>query len=165
MMITFLGKPLLILCSVVTMFTGPSCWRDPYEIKLAETVTIGEEWVELRPQPSLKAEKDLQMVVLELQPPLRDDFYKEGNGPNKGSGILMPDGDVINPEIQVIDQSGNVFNLVYAGSRRTTWPVYNLPHPNEWPRDRDYTTVRIRSPRPIKVKAIYWYCESAKDLK
>ena len=41
--------------------------------------------------------------------------------------------------------------------------VYNLPYPDEWPRDRAYQTIRIRSPRPFKCKAVYWLNESAKD--
>jgi hypothetical protein len=165
MMITFLDKPLLVLFCLATTIMEPSCLRDSYEVRLSGPVTVGSEWIEFHPRPSLKAEKDLQMILLELDPPFKDDFYKEGSGPNKGSGILMPDRDVINPEIQVVDQSGNEYNLIYAGSRRTFWPVYNLPHPNNWPRDREYTTVRIRSPRSFKCKAIYWYCESAKDLR
>jgi hypothetical protein len=72
-------------------------------------------------------------------------FNLSAYGPNKGSGILLPDRDVINPDVEVVDQSGNVFSLVYAGSRRTFLPVYNLPSPNKWPRDREYATVRIRS--------------------
>jgi len=76
----------------------------------------------------------------------------------------MPDQTVINPEIQVIDQYGNTYGLVYAGARRGM-PAYDLPYPNEWPRDREYKIVRIRSPRSIKCKAIYWFCESTKDWK
>jgi hypothetical protein len=113
----------------------------------------------------IKVDKDHDLVVLQLEPPYKDDFYMEGKGPKKGQGILMPDGEVINPDIQVIDQYGNTFDLVYAGARRTFWPAYNLPYPNQWPRDREYQAVKIRSPRPIKVKAIYWFCESNKDLK
>jgi hypothetical protein len=67
------------------------------------------------------------MIRSDLEPPFKDDFYAEGNGPNKGAGILMPERDVINPEIQLVDQYGNVFDLVYACSRRTFSPVYNLP--------------------------------------
>jgi hypothetical protein len=126
---------------------------------------VTNQWIELHPKPSLRADKDNQLVVLELEPPLKDDFYREGKGPNKGQGILMPDGEVINPEMEVIDQYGNTFNLVYAGARRTFWPAYNLPHPNAWPRDREYRVVKIRSPRPIKIKAIYWFCESNNDSR
>jgi len=100
-----------------------------------------------------------------LEPPFRDDLYKDGKGLNKGQGILMPDGEVVNPEIQVVDQYGNIFNLVYRGARRGLWPAFGLPYPNEWPRDRKYRTVRIRSPKPIKCKAVYWFCESNRDMK
>jgi hypothetical protein len=142
-----------------------SCGQESYQVKLSGPVTVGDQWIEFHPQPFLKAEKDLQMVVLELEPPFKYDFYKEGSGPNSGMGILMPDGEVINPEIEVIDQDGNKFNLVWSGARQTFSPVYSLPHPNQLPRDREYKTVRIRSPRPVKCKAIYWFCESAKDWK
>jgi len=162
---TFLERPLVVLSCVAIIIMENSCLRDSYEVKLSGPVSIANEWVEFHPQPLLKAEKDSQMILLDLESPFRDDFYGEGNGPNKGSGILMPNRDVINPEIEVIDKYGNVFHLVYAGSRRTFWPVYNLPNSIKWPRDREYTTVRIRSPKFIKCKAIYWYCESNKDIK
>lgn len=143
----------------------PSCQRDSYEVKLSGPVIIAEEWVELKPETPLRADKDLHMVLLELEPPFKYDFYHDGKGPNKGKGILMPEGDVINPEIEVIDQHGNSFKLVWSGARRTLSPVYTLTSPNQWPRDREYKMVRIRSTRPIKCKAIYWYCESDKDMK
>ena len=129
---------------------------------ISAPVTIGEEWLELHPASPLKAEKTYQYVYLDLEPPLRDDLYNDGKEPNKGKGILMPDGDVINPKIEVIDQYGNAFDFVYAGSIGFK-PTYKVPSPNELPRDREYKTVRIRSPRPIKVKAIFWFCDSSKD--
>jgi len=136
-----------------------------YKVKLAGPVGITDEWLELKPTEPLRAERDSQMVVLELESPFRYDLYGDGKGANKGHGILMPDGDVINPEIEIIDQYGNTFKLVWSGARRSFSPVYDLPYPNKWPRDRQYTTVRIRSPRPIECKAIYWFCESSKDQK
>jgi hypothetical protein len=107
----------------------------------------------------------VQMLLLELEPPFKYDFYHDGKGQNKGEGILMPEGNVINPEIKVVDQQGNSFKLVWRGARNTFAPVYNLTYLNKWPRDREYNIVRIRSSRPIKCRAIYWYCESNKDMK
>lgn len=164
MAITFIQKIFSVSFCVV-MLTQSSCFRDSYEVKVSGPVAISSEWLEFKPDKPLKAEKDLQMILLELEPPLKDDFYSQGTGSNRGKGILMPDGDVINPEIQVVDQYGNAFQLVYSGARQTFSPVYDLPYPNKWPRDRQYTTVKIRSSKPIKCKAIYWFCESAKDLK
>ena len=140
-----------------------SCQQvDSYEIKISGPVTIGDEWIELHPERPLKAEKTFQWVYLDLELPFRDDLYKDGKEPNKGKGILMPDGEVINPDIEVIDQYGNKFTLVWRGGIGLS-PKYGLPYPNELPRDREYKTVRIRSPRPIKAKAIFWFCDSSKD--
>ncbi len=164
-MIIFIFKTLGVLLCAAVMLMEPSCIRDSYEVKISGSVEITDQWIELHPKPYLKPDKDYQLIVLELESPLKYDLYREGKEPNKGQGILMPDGEVINPEIQVIDQYGNTFNLVYAGARRSFWPAYNLAYPNAWPRDREYKTVRIRSPRPIKCKAIYWFCESNQDMK
>src|SRR5215213_10544564 len=136
--------------------------RDSYRTKISGPVTISDRWVELNPGTNLKADKTFQWVVLELKPPFKDDFRGEGKGPNKGKGILLPDGEVINPEIEVIDQFGNKFTLVYAGAEGLN-PKYGTSYPNKLPRDREYTMVRIRSPKAIECKVIYWHCDSSKD--
>jgi hypothetical protein len=127
-------------------------------------VTLGDEWIELRPKSPLKAEKTFQWVLLELEPPFKGDLYKEGKGTNIGKGVLTPDGDVINPEIEVVDQYGTTFKLYWGGAFGLQ-PAYDVPYPNKLPRDREYTMVRIRSSKPIKCKAIFWFCESSKDWK
>jgi hypothetical protein len=163
MIINLFPRAVSVMLCAGAMLMPFSCQEpDSYEIKISGPVTIGEEWLELHPASPLKAEKTYQYVYLDLEPPLRDDLYNDGKEPNKGKGILMPDGDVINPKIEVIDQYGNAFDFVYAGSIGFK-PTYKVPSPNELPRDREYKTVRIRSPRPIKVKAIFWFCDSSKD--
>lgn len=162
-MMIFLPKVISVSFCIILMLTPNSCQQaDSYEIQVSGPVTIGDKWMEFNPEQPLKAEKTFQYVYLVLEPPLKDDLYQEGKEPNTGKGILMPDGEVINPEIEVIDQDGNAFNLVYGGSIGLK-PTYHLASPKELPRDRVYTTIRIRSSREIKCKAIYWYCESSKD--
>jgi hypothetical protein len=159
----FVWKAVSMLFCAGAILMPFSCQQpDSYEIKISGPVTIGAEWIELYPKEPLKAEKDLQMVFLDLEPPLKGDLYKEGKEPNKGKGILMPDGEVINPEIEVLDQYGNGFKLVYSGGIGFK-PTYNLLYPGTWPLDREYKAIRIRSPRPIMCKAISWFCESRKD--
>jgi hypothetical protein len=163
MIINLFPKVVSALLCAGAMLMPFSCQQpDSYEIKISGPITIGDEWIELHPEAPLKAEKTYQYVYLDLEPPFKDDLYQEGKEPNKGKGILMPDGEVINPQIEVIDQNGNTFHLVYGGSIGFK-PMYKAPSPNELPRDREYKTVRIRSPRPIKVKAIFWFCDSSKD--
>ena len=164
-MIALAHKGLAVLFSVSVMLTQSSCFHDSYWIKLSGFVQVGDQWTEFSPAPRLKAEKNLQYVVLDLEPPLREDIYDEGTGPNKGHGILMPDREVINPEIEVIDQYGNAFSFVWKGATEGM-PIYGyVTQSNGMPRDREYQSVKIRSPRAIKVKAIYWFCESSKDWK
>jgi hypothetical protein len=160
-----------VLFCGTTLLTQPSCLEESYSVKISGPVTLDEKWVEFNPKPYLKPDKDWQEIGLELEQPFNDDFFKKGKGPDKGKGILMPDGDVINPEIEVMDQYGNVFKLVYTGAigvggnGKGGKVTYANPYPQKFPRDREYKAVRIRSLRPIKCKAIYWLCESAKDLQ
>ena len=148
----------------IAIFTQSACVRDSHWVKISGPVSISGEWIELRPEEPLKAEKTFQRVVLDLEPPLKYDLMKEGNEPDAGKGILMPDGEVINPEIEVIDQYGNTFGLVWSGATGAApSPTYSLPRTNKLPRDREYKVIRLRSPKPIKCKAVYWFNESSKD--
>ena len=162
-MSTFLQKPFVVLFCGAVMLIEPSCLRESYQVKLSGAVKLGDQWVEFRPKSPLKADKTFAWVLLDLTAPLTDDTYGEGKGPHKGKGILMPGGEVINPDVEVVDQYGNTFELVYGGAKGG--PIYGYPYPNKLPPDREYKSVRIRSPRPIKCKAIYWYVESSKDWK
>ena len=161
----FLSRAIIVVLVGGLTLMELSCQRRSYEVKLSGPITIAEQWVELEPKAPLKVDQDLQMVVLELEAPFKYDFYKEGRGANKGQGILMPDGEVINPEIEIVDSSGKKFSLVYSGARQTFSPVYDLPYPNKWPPHAEYKSIRIRSDRPIKCKAIYWLSESSQDWK
>ena len=147
-----------------------SCWRHSDFVRLSGPVTLTESWLEINPNPPLRPDKDWQEIGLELEQPFNEDFFSEGNGPHKGKGILLPDKDVINPDIEVIDQYGNVFPLVYAGafvpgSGKGGTVRYARSYPAQFPTDRHYKTVRVRSPKPIKLKAIYWLCQSLRDMK
>ena len=105
-----------ILVVLLIIFVGcieGSCMRDSYEIKLSGPITIDANWTEFRPQGALKADKDIQWVLLELEPPFKDN---SSLGPGTKGGVLMPDGEVENPEIEVVDQYGNAFKFVWSGT-------------------------------------------------
>jgi hypothetical protein len=152
------------------MPTQTSCILHSRLVKISGPVTIGGEWTRLRPDPPLKAEKDSQLVVLDLDPPFKYDLDKEGSGPDRGHGVLTPEGEAVNPEIELVDENGASFSLVYRGATGIVGagesPKYGTASgAPELSQDRKYTEVRIRSPKPIKCKAIYWFCESTKDWK
>ena len=145
-----------------------SCRRESRLVKISEAASIEDQWTEFRPSPPLRIEKDWGTILLDLEPPFKDDFYIGGQGPEKGKGILMPGGEVINPEIELTDEYNNTFHLVWEGSRRVVAsngsPIYG-PSKGELPRDREYTTIRMRSNIVLKCRAIYWLDESGKDWK
>jgi len=163
-------KSVNCICCVAALLTltNQPVKRYSYSVKLIGRTTLENTWVEFHPEPYLKPDNDGQTVCLELEKPYTDDFFSKGNGPNKGKGILMPDGDVINAEIAVQDQLGNVYELVYVGAwvsgdGKQATVRYGLPYPQKFPKDKQYTFVKIRSPRPVKCKSIFWYCDSVKD--
>src|SRR5215467_14771900 len=80
-MTTSIVNSLIVFFSCAAMLIGSGCMRESYEVKLSGSVEIHNEWVEFTPKEPLKAEKTFQWVVLELEPPLRDDLYNEGKGP------------------------------------------------------------------------------------
>jgi len=145
-------------------FLGGILHASLFTNQVSGRVELGPEWIELREHSPLKADKDLQWVQLELDSPFQDDIYNEGRGPDKGKGILLPNGEVTNPEIELVDERGTVYKLVYHGSRSGA-PVYGVSDARSLPRDHQYTVVRIRSSTPIKCKAVYWFSESSKDWK
>jgi len=163
-------KCFLTTLVLFALLAHTSCLQDSYSVKLSGPLTVESDWIELRPQTPLRAEKDVQDVILILTTEFDLKFDKYETGANS-RGIVLPAGELINPEVQVIDQYGNSFALVLSGSKPVgRWaishgPTYSLPSPNHLPRDRVYSTVRIRSSQPVKLKAIYWFCDSVKDWK
>src|SRR5262245_14747175 len=110
-------KPVVALPCLLVIAMQTSCLLHSKVVKISGPVTIDDQWTELRPSPPLKTEKDLQLLLLDLDPPFKDDLYTEGRGPDSGKGVLMPDGETINPVIELIDQYDKSFSLGYAGAR------------------------------------------------
>src|SRR6266403_2106343 len=72
-------------------------------------VSISSEWTEIVPKKPLRVESQIQMIVLDLDKSL--DLERDG------WGIVSSDGSVVTPEVELIDQEGNVFRL----EQPSTW--------------------------------------------
>ena len=122
------------------------------EQEIAGEVIISTEWVEFAPEIPLKPEKDAQEVVLDSAVPLVRDNLDLKN-------IRLTDGTQVKPELQLVDQYGNVFNATV--NRYMTPSRYNNGISCSVPRlpeDRLYTKVRVRSDKPLKLARIVWHC-------
>lgn len=123
------------------------------EIKGA--ITISSDWIEITPDKPLKPTRDVQMITIALEPPFQGEF--------EAKAIRTPDGSLVQPQVQLVDQNGNTFELNYGGFRgRMAMDFSNF---DKLPKDREYKTVRIRSDKPINCKKILWSCYNWKDLK
>ena len=103
----------------------------------------------------MKPSRQNQYVVLDATPPFVVD--------EKTRGIRLPDGSIVTPEVQIVDQNGKIFNLTSWTLFSTTSGVWRrgfyLP---ALPQGRKYRTVRIRSERPITISKITWLCHTGK---
>lgn len=126
-------------------------------VVLAEGSTITSEWLEVGDRSSLEIKKDNHYVSLLLVPPFAGDAYARG--------IKTPDGKIINPEVLLLDQNGNEYEMVFAGSRRSGDDVFvNYRYQNGLPAGKVFTSVRLRSSDPFPVKQILWSGYDAEDL-
>lgn len=141
----------LILLGVIGFYL----FRSPFlDREIKGQVTISSYWLEITPDKPLKPERDVEEVELSLEPPFIGDF--------ESHKVRLPDGSLVLPEVQLIDQNGNTFNMKYRGfNGRMNIYFSNF---DELPKDREYRTVRIRSEKPINCKKIYWSCYYTGDI-
>ena len=143
---------LTLSCSVYNKIY-PDLDRD-----ISGPVTITPEWFEITPKEPLKPEREVQNVIVWFAIP-----YQTRHPP----ALVFQDGAAITPEVQLIDQHGNVFNLraSAAGSSGLGYRCCDGVFDKGLPKDRTYRTVRVRSDKPIQASKIVWRCYNPWDHK
>jgi hypothetical protein len=143
------------------------------ERQISGPVLIGPEWLDIRLDKPLRVSRRTQTVLLYVSD--KHESYDELDAPDeRRSAMRFPDGSVVRPEVQVVDEYGNVFRLnavSFLGKDRTSGQLnaglgfstqYNLAIDSDFPSDRVYPLVRVRSDKPIHVSSIVWYCNTGK---
>ena len=120
---------------------------------IAGETEINSEWLEINPDPALKFIGKTPLVILELEGDYAPDF-----GARK---LRYPDGTFSAPEMQLIDEQGNVFSLYLLMAHHRDRTGSNAMGGAgfgslDLPRDRSYVKLRIRSEKPMKVSKIIW---------
>src|SRR5262245_4990231 len=83
---------------------------DDVESKISGPVTIGPEWMEIRPDNPLKVSRRTQSILLYVSD--KHESYNELNDPSGRSWAMrFPDGSLVRPQVQLFDQYGIVYNL------------------------------------------------------
>ena len=136
---------LLIYGYVTYWFATKQIWRE-----LAQDVLISSDWLEISPRPNLKARHHVQYVYLAIEGYDPDRFAPLGP-------ITLPDGTELNPEVQVLDDYGQVYSLKGL-SRIGSLVGFGASFPQE----RFYTAVRIRGDKSFRCSKVYWECSRLK---
>ncbi|MCY7377573.1 MAG: hypothetical protein LH472_16570 [Pyrinomonadaceae bacterium] len=130
------------------------------EIVLESDFLITSDGKEINIKNLVKIEKDINYISILLEP---SDETITFNG---GGGIRIPSGEIVNPEIKLLDEDGKEYLLAYGGSRHYGNNEYaNYRYQVDLPVDKKYEKVLIRSDIPIKSQKIIWSGYNAKDLK
>jgi hypothetical protein len=121
---------------------------------LAENIQVSSEWTEITPEKPLQGTEQIQRVMLSIED------YESMSDDSDAGNIKLKNGTEINPEIQIVDENGKVYELRAIGLRNGD-VVFSLEK-GLLPRDVTYKNVGIRSDKPFPAREIYWYDYSFK---
>lgn len=142
--VLLLGFYAFFVYSVKTMHTSQT---------LAENIQISSEPTEITLEKPLKGKKLVQQIALSI----------EGYKPkitDQGFVIKLTDGTIVNPQIEVVDENGNVYPLekngrTFTGNGDLVDVRFGGIDGMSVPGNLAYKTVRISSDKPFRCN-IYW---------
>jgi len=124
--------------------------------EIAGPVSISSEWMEILPKEPLKPEREVQEILIWFAQPYTTDF----------NGIISPDGHTFYPEVQLIDQRGDAYNLRISAISSSGIGLSCCKEGHQpLPKDRNYRAVRLRSDRPVNGSKVVWRCYNPWDYK
>lgn len=120
---------------------------------IAGATAITSEWLEIQPAPVLKPSSKTSFVILELEGDYTPDFQAQR--------LHFPDGSLGMPEVQLVDELGNVFPLHFLMVHHRDRTGSNVMGgagfgANDLPANRSYSKVRVRSDKPLQCSRIIW---------
>lgn len=125
-------------------------WYSPYlDQELAGTTTTGSQWLEIVPKSPLRVERQRHMIALDLD--------RSINAEREGSGLVLPDGSIVRPQVELVGQDGTIYELNKPSFfLSNTGEILAYFSGSDLPSDKAYIKVRIRSDRPVRCNRIFW---------
>jgi hypothetical protein len=143
----------LVVCCAIA-FGG--CEMKPVVRVLAEEGQLGEEWLEIHPDPPLKVSRQVQRISIDVADVADWDMRLEN------ASFVMPDGTPVKIDVELVATDGTRFTLDSVGlgpgltfSRR---PLETGSAGSRIPQDLEFSTVRLRSDAPLKAGKLEWIC-------
>jgi hypothetical protein len=148
-----------LICLVPVVIVGLYMSVDLYHFfnpyldrEISGPMTISSQWIEIVPKKPLSVQRQIQYMILDVIDPFDPDYDQWS--------LRLQDGSIVTPEVQLVDESGNTYNLTSPALDSKGIGFRN----SELPKDRAYRAVRIRSNKPIKLSRIYWRCYNQWDV-
>jgi hypothetical protein len=157
-----IGSAFVLSAMVLTVFIsgGIYRWFFPYlDQEVTGPILISSEWTEIVPKKPFHVERQIQIVVLDLDKSV--DLQKEG------WGVVLSDGSVVTPEVELIDQEGNTYPLEVPSawfSPSTGVKYREFSSKNDLPKGKTFRAIRIRSDKPVRCNRIFWRCYNMWDV-
>lgn len=128
----------------------------PIVRSIAETIQIDTEWREIHPDPPLEVSRQIQRISIDVPSVADWDLRPES------ASFLMPDGTSIKVEVELIAADGGRFVLdsvgLGPGLTFSRLPPEAGDVGSRFPEDMKFTTVRVRSDKPLQGGRITWIC-------
>jgi len=146
------GTLLIVLVVAFMLYRRMGLLPTSSDRDIAGATAITSQWSEIGPTPALKPSSKQSLVILELEGDYTPDFQAQM--------LRFPDGSLGMPEVQLVDQQGQVFPLhflmVHHRDRTGSNVMGGAGFGADLPADRSYGKVRVRSDKPIKCSKIVW---------
>jgi len=150
----------LFVLGVFTVISWVTRLFHPYlDLQIKGPTTLSNEWQEIVPEKPLRPERVVQEVVIYVEKPVTQD--------RDSFDLVMPDGSRVTPEVQLIDDHENVYDLLVPSAftyPNSTEAFQRGFGKRDLPRDRIYHRIRIRSATPVRVLKIVWRCYDPRDI-
>jgi hypothetical protein len=120
---------------------------------------LSNDWLEITPAKPLRADRIVQQVVIYVEKPITEEAY--------GWSLVLPDGSRVTPEVELVAEDGNIYELNVPSSATYPNSVEALQRGFGFrglPKDKLYRKVRLRSAKPVNVLKIVWRCYDPRDI-
>ena len=143
------GVLVLLVATAVVGFIG---WlyitNRTFDQTLVTDLNVSSEWTEIPVDPPLQTRRQVTELVMTIP-----DYKNNRRGVSE---ITLPDGRMVQPQIEVIDTEGNIHHLKHSGFAYTGYRDLIIFTPKGGFPDTTYRQVRIRSDVPFTCGQISW---------
>ena len=145
-----------VLAAMIVTYRRVHRLISPYnDRQISGPLVVTGEWVEIKPKKPLTMDNPVQEIVMEMDRNIRVDV--------DNWNLVLPDGSLASPEVQLVDQSGNVYPMPIPSASKSeitqSWTRgfrISIEAHSRLPSTTVFPIVRVRSDLRISCSKIFW---------